>query len=167
MAFNLDRYVENLCWAAYQKAQLDKSLEFNDLLQQARLALLRAERSYSGTRGSWHTFAVTCVRNSLVDLLRRNLRLSGDRLDDHRELVTPENYAYLRNARLFLDDVELSNEARMVLRAVFRSRLMPSLSLRSLQRSLNMPARRFRRAVAELRKKYGRYSFPATYNMAR
>jgi RNA polymerase sigma factor (sigma-70 family) len=155
MSFSLDKYIEGLCWKAYLVKRLDRSLEFEDVLQEARLALAKAEKEFDPTRGKWPTFAVGCVRNSLLNLLKS--RKDADRLDDQHELSVERCESYIENARHFLNHADLSDEARYVLRAVFRSRLLsPYLCRAALRKSIGMSSRDFGRAVAELRKKYRR-----------
>ena len=60
----------------------NSSYEYEDMMQVALMAMLRAYRKYDPQRGKFSTFATFCIRNDLIKLIQKHNRnktvLSGD-----------------------------------------------------------------------------------------
>jgi hypothetical protein len=150
--FQLEKYVELLCWRMYRGNNRDRALDLEDFRQQAQLALLEAQRKYETSKGSWTTFAVTCVKNSLLSFAEKS--------ESYCELPNPEHLGarspdfFVSDVLDFAERVPLTRKTRKLLVSALNADLLPRCSQQSLRKSVGMTVQEFHVALTELQKKF-------------
>lgn len=109
--------------------------EKDDLLQECYIGLLKAVRTYNEKSASFSTYAVTCMRNSLITALKKyrketeNLVLS-DKMPNFVS-ASPENYIIDRESTLYLYNrflVKLSDYEKKVFELYLNEKTAAAIS---------------------------------------
>jgi len=147
--FELKQYVENLCWRAFQKNRFDPALDLSDFRQHAALALLKAQKTFDKEKGEWNSYAVACVRNSLLKVKAKY----PPPLDKKANYVPPADH-FIFEVRDMFDNALLTPRAQKLLRAALKVKFLEPCTMRALGISLGMSKYDLQLAVSELRNKF-------------
>jgi len=151
-SFDLSLYTESLARRAFFK-NLDNSLALEDYKQIAAMSVLRARRRFrKAKKTKFETFAIHCVKNSLVTMTRRQ-KPSGYELME--EIATDPKDDFVFRVQSFITSCQsLSEAAQQVANGLLGIWTLPTVSLTSFRRSLRMSKLDFNRACKELRTRF-------------
>jgi len=136
-----------------------KAYDIEDLIQEGTIALFSAVKSYNDEKGNFSSFAARCIRNSMIDILRKasakhNIpeslfsSIEDVELEDNN---TPEKIFFdNENYRLLTDTIkiELSNTEYNVLTAY-----LSGLSYSDIADTLNLSVKSVDNSLKRVRNK--------------
>jgi len=124
--------------------------DFDDLVQEGSIAFLRALATYDENKASFRTYAARCVKNAMLDYLRKRTRLNRAELAEtweYHPLKEPDDILDLKIELEVLKE-KLTDTERKALDAVLLCG-----SMKNASSHLNWDPKKLENAITRVKKK--------------
>lgn len=124
--------------------------DMDDLIQEGNIALLQAIQKYSpDNNASFKTFAITCIKRRLFDLIRKNKQKIFEDIDNFEitnSSTDPYYEVLAKEIMRTIDDVSTDIEKKII------NMFLDGFSYKEIAKTLNVPEKKVDNSLQKIRK---------------
>ena len=126
------------------------SPDFDDLVQEGSIAFMRALATYDSERASFRTYAARCIKNAMLDYLRKKIRHDRSEFTERVDCYSTQKPDDVLDLKMELEELKskLTNTEKQVLDAILLCG-----SAKAASEHLKWHPKKLENAMARIRRK--------------